>query len=73
MCKWHGTGITDVELLTWIVAHLGVQLENYIGQHLSGVVRLIRTKRREGLIRARIVGADHATGDVSNSFQSVCL
>jgi len=52
-------------------AHLGDQLEQYVSQHLSGVVRLIRTKHREGLIRARIYGADHASGDVSNCFQSV--
>ena len=57
-------------MLTWIAAHLGVQLEDYVRQHLSGIVRLIRTKQREGLIRARIFGADHATGDVSNSLQS---
>ena len=49
-----------------ISAHLASQLEEYIEEHLSGVVRLIRTKRREGLIRARIFGADCATGDVSN-------
>ena len=50
----------------WISAHLGSQLDDYVAQHLSGVVRVVRTKRREGLIRARIYGADSATGDVSN-------
>jgi len=54
-------------------AHLGHQLQEYVSQHLSGVVRLIRTNHREGLIRARIYGADHATGDVSDYCQSSLL
>jgi len=55
-----------------MAAHLGHQLEEHVSQHLSGVVRLIRTEHREGLIRARIYGADHATGDVSNYACLLC-
>ena len=45
-------------------AHLGEELEKYVNTNLPKVV-LIRTQRREGLIRARITGAEQATGDVS--------
>jgi len=69
--------ISNCEYLTVCVnddtaAHLGRQLEEHVSQHLSGVVRLIRTEHREGLIRARIYGADHATGDVSNRARLLC-
>ena len=30
----------------------------------DGIVRIVRVKERSGLIRARITGSEHATGDV---------
>ncbi|KAK9508089.1 hypothetical protein O3M35_007826 [Rhynocoris fuscipes] len=36
----------------------------YIKANLNDKVKLFSTKRREGLIRARIFGADRATGDI---------
>lgn len=38
-------------------------LEDYIAQHFTNV-RVVRAKKREGLIRARLLGAREATGDV---------
>lgn len=39
-------------------------VERYISQNMEDKVKLFKTDRREGLIRARIFGADKATGEV---------
>lgn len=39
-------------------------VERYISQNFDDKVKLYKTDRREGLIRARIFGADKASGDV---------
>lgn len=41
-------------------SHLKQEFDDYIFTKLPSKVKLIRTKRREGLIRARVIGAENA-------------
>lgn len=48
----------------FFTGHLGAKLQEYVDLNFSKV-KLLRTPQRQGLIRARVYGADHATGEVS--------
>lgn len=49
------------------------KLEKYIADTWpDGIVRLVRTAERSGLIRARLAGAKAATGDVVIFLDSHC-
>lgn len=43
-------------------------VSDYVSKNFNGKVKLIKTERREGLIRARIFGAQRAKGDVNIIF-----
>lgn len=53
-------------------AELKEKLDRYIETKLPPIVRLVRLKERQGLIRARLAGAREATGEVIVFLDSHC-
>lgn len=52
------------------VAHLKTQLEEYVANYPK--VKIVRAKKREGLIRARLMGARYAAAPVLTYLDSHC-
>lgn len=61
---------TFFDLLVYFSAHLKRQLDEYMVMYPK--VKIVRATKREGLIRARLLGARHATAPVLTYLDSHC-
>lgn len=52
------------EIIQELVVNIHSEVEEFVGKNFPPKVQLLKTTKREGLIRARIFGAKKATGQV---------
>lgn len=62
---------TFLHLITLLIEYLGQQLEDYVAT-LPVSVKVLRTEKRSGLIRARLLGAKHVKGQVITFLDAHC-
>ena len=56
--------ISDFNTLILTSDFLKKQLDDHLASNYNGKVKVVHAKKREGLIRTRLLGAKHATGEV---------
>ena len=55
----------------FLADYLGKKLEDYVAK-LPVIVKVLRTEKRSGLIRARLLGAKYVTGQVITFLDAHC-
>lgn len=70
ICLYFSDALTTLTAVSLPAEHLKVALEEYMMRMPK--VRILRTKKREGLIRTRLLGAGAAKGEVITFLDSHC-
>ena len=64
--------ISDYHFFLHFSDHLKSELDNYVAENFGTLVKVVHNEKREGLIRARTIGARAASGKTLMFLDSHC-